>query len=291
MNSSYLYLNQLRFHYLHWNLGDAGHPALLLHGLASNARIWELTAPYLVERGMVPLAPDLRGHGLTDKPGGDYGFDAFNRDLLAFVNATELDRPLIIGHSWGAMLALDYAARYPAGPRAPAGIVLVDGGMIQMDGNGATWEETRQRLTPPKLAGTPVESFVARLTQPNPRWVPGEEAIQIILANFEISEDETILPHLTFDHHMEIVRAMWDFKTYSYFERVRCPVLMIPARPAEPLSPPEQEFLAKKEQGVEQARQHLKNLTVHWMNASVHDIPLQYPAELADIIASFAERV
>lgn len=291
MNSSYLYLNQMRFHYLHWNLGDTGRPALLLHGLASNARIWDLTAPYLVERGLLPLAPDLRGHGLTDKPEGDYGFDTFHRDLLAFVNAMELDRPIIVGHSWGGMLALDFAARFPAGPRAPAGIVLIDGGMTQMDDHGATWEATRDRLTPPRLAGTPLDTFVARLTRPNPRWVPGEEAIQIILANFEITEDETISPRLDFDHHMQIVRAMWDFKTYASFERVRCPVLLVPARPAEPISASEQEYLVKKEQGIEQARQRLKWLTVRWMENSVHDIPLQRPAELADIIAGFANGV
>jgi hypothetical protein len=44
------------------------------------------------------------------------------------------------------MLALDHAARFPSWPRAPLGIVLVDGGMTQMDDlPGATWEQTSQR--------------------------------------------------------------------------------------------------------------------------------------------------
>src|SRR5512133_1636959 len=128
MPSSYLFLNDLRVHYLHWNLEDGGQPAVLLHGLASNARIWERTVPFLTQNGLVPLAPDGRGHGLTDKPDGDYGFDTFQGDLAAFINATHMERPLLIGHSWGAALALYYAARVAVGPRAPLGLVLVDGG-------------------------------------------------------------------------------------------------------------------------------------------------------------------
>src|SRR3990172_1189951 len=100
MNSSYFLLNGLRVHYLHWNLGDAGRPVVLLHGLASNARIWELVAPELVLAGLVPLAPDLRGHGLTDKPDGDYGFETYRRDLLAFLDAAQVERPVLVGHSW-----------------------------------------------------------------------------------------------------------------------------------------------------------------------------------------------
>lgn len=289
MSSSYLFLNGLRFHYLRWESGGLGQPVVLLHGLASNARIWELVAPHLVARGLGLLAPDQRGHGLTDKPDGDYNFDVFHHDLLAFITAHELEHPLLVGHSWGAMVALDFAARFPIGPLAPAGLALVDGGMTQMDdAPGATWENTRQRLTPPRLAGTPLETFLEHFSRPNGAWHPDDHAMQIILANFDISDKETISPRLSFDHHMQIVRAMWEFKTYERLGRVNCPVLMIPARPREPQSPGEQEYVALKERGIEQARRKIKDLTVHWMPDSIHDIPLQRPAELADLIADFS---
>jgi pimeloyl-ACP methyl ester carboxylesterase len=309
MQSSYLFANELRVHYLHWNLGEDGQAVVLLHGLASNARIWELVAPHLVRAGMVPLAPDQRGHGLTDKPDGDYGFETYFHDLAAWIETWHLEKPLLVGHSWGAMVALDYAARFPFGPRAPAGLVLVDGGMLQLDDvPGASWEETRARLTPPKLAGLPLEVFLTWMNNPQRSWRPDEKALSIILANFEILEEtpaeafsendptktssgeeiEVIHPHLSFEHHMQIVRAMWEFKTYERLARLHCPVLMIPAWPPEPHSEPERQFLALKEKGIARAQREIPNLQVYWMGDSIHDIPLQHPAELARLISEFS---
>ena len=246
---------------------------------------------------------------MTDKPDGDYGFETYFRELAAWIDAWHLEKPLLIGHSWGAMVALDYAARFPFGPRTPAGIVLVDGGMLQMDdAPGANWEETRARLTPPKLAGLPLKKFLNWMNDPQRSWQPDEQAISIILANFEITEErlsadfsvgssnqssdgeefEVIRPHLSFDHHMQIVRAIWEFKTYERFKRLRCPVLMVPARPPEPHSESERQFLESKERGIARAQKEIPGLQVHWMRDSIHDIPLQQPAELAHLINDFA---
>lgn len=287
MPSSYLYLNELRVHYLHWNLGSGGKPVVLLHGLASNARIWELVAPYLAESGLEILAPDARGHGLTDKPDGDYGFATYHNDLSAFINACDLERPLLVGHSWGANLALEYAAGVPFGPRSPSGIVLVDGGMIQLDAiPGNSWEATRKRLAPPRLAGMPVEEFLNRL-QNNLHWQPDDDAIQIILANFEISPEDTIAPRLSFERHMQIVRAMWEFQTFERYTRLRCPVLLLPARPSAPASEAENAFLKLKEEGAAQILSRHPGVTLHWMVDTIHDIPLQRPAELSEQITRF----
>ena len=288
MPSSYLLLNGLRVHYLHWNAGSSGQPVVLLHGLASNARIWELVAPHLVRGGLEAIAPDGRGHGLTDKPDDGYDFETYHRDLSSLINTLELEHPLLVGHSWGANLALDYAARLPVGPRAPAGIVLVDGGMHQFDqAPDASWESTRQRLEPPPLAGMPLEELLARIHNPSHGWQPDDAAIQIILANFEISVDETVFPRLSFEHHMQIVRALWEFQTYARYERLRCPALLVPARPALPYSDPERHFLTSKERGIQLLTGRFSNIRVHWMPDTVHDIPLQRPAELAGIMLDF----
>ena len=292
MKSSYLFANNLRIHYFRWDSIDERRPLILLHGLASNARIWELVGTRLVELGWSAVAPDARGHGLTDKPDGDYGFGAFRGDLLAIIDALNLERPLLVGHSWGALTALDYAAQFPLGLRAPAGLILIDGGVMQLDEvPGATWDETRERLTPPRLAGLPAEDFLRQITTWASQWGSDERIPQIILGNFEIAEDETIWPRLTFERHMQIVRAMWDFKTYERMGRVRCPALAVLAVPPQPRSERDEQFLALKERGVERARDVLPGLRVHWMQDSVHDIPLQYPAELADLIGLFASQV
>ncbi|HEX7974606.1 MAG TPA: alpha/beta hydrolase [Anaerolineales bacterium] len=293
MQSSYLLLNDLRVHYLHWNLADGRRPVVLLHDLASNARTWELVAPHLADAGLLPLAPDARGHGLTDQPDGDYGFDTYLKDLRAFIEACNLERPVLVGHSWGALLALDYAARVSFGPRAPAGVVLVDGGMTQLDDapEGSPppiWEQVRDRLAPPYQAGMPLADFLDRLGREPSHWQPEDPVIPILLANFEISAEETILPRLSIDHHMQIVRSMWEFPTYQRFQQVRCPVLLAPARPPEPHSPGEKEILALQQRGIKQAQKRAANLSIHWMADSSHDIPLQRPVELAALIGEFA---
>jgi pimeloyl-ACP methyl ester carboxylesterase len=293
VKSSYLYANDLRFHYYYDNLDGHGNPIVLLHGLASNGRIWEKVMPILVEAGYACYAPDLRGHGLSDAPDGDYGFETYFKDLAALFTALEIEKPLLVGHSWGCSLALDYAAHRPFGPGAPRGIILVDGGVIQIDAvEGATWEDTRQRLAPPRLAGTPLEAFMAHFQSPRPGWQPDDQDLQIILANFTISEDERIAPHLSYEHHMQIVRAMWEFQAYEKFARVGCSVLAVPVRPASPMDEGQARFLGLKEGGIAYLLEtYPGKLSVHWMEDSVHDVPLQRPEALSRLILEFAAEI
>jgi pimeloyl-ACP methyl ester carboxylesterase len=286
MTSSYLLANNLRVHYLRWD-ADGSRPVVLLHGLASNARIWDWVAPQLAQAGLPVYAPDARGHGLTDKPAEGYRFDDFFLDLAAFLDASQLERPVLVGHSWGAQIALDYAARRPAGLKAPAALVMVDGGMGQLDDSGATWEQMQARLTPPPLAGMALDNFLARIRAGASGWHPPEAAIPIILENFEIDAEERIFPRLTLERHMQIVRAMWEFPAYQRYRQVRCPALMIPARPPAGDSADMQEYLALKQRGILNAQEMIASLNVYWMEDSVHDIPLQRPAALAKLIIEF----
>jgi pimeloyl-ACP methyl ester carboxylesterase len=293
MQSSFLYLNGLRLHYLRWDADDRDYPVVLLHGLSSSARIWELVAPHLAEKGLTCYAPDARGHGFSDKPEDspeNYSFASVTSDLAVFLETCQLERPLLVGHSWGGMLALDYAARLRIGERVPRGIVLVDGGITQMDDRGGeTWESISQRLAPPRLEGMTVEAFMQMIRKETAAWHPDETVFPILLADFEVDDQERIAPRLTYERHMRILRAIWDFKTYTRFSQVRCPVLMVPARPLAPLSEFELNWVAAKERGVALALDSIANLQVAWMEDTIHDIPLQRPAELARLITDFAD--
>ncbi len=288
MQSSYVLVNGQRYHYYHANLSQGKRPALLLHGLASNGRIWEKTVPFLEQGGLAMYAPDLRGHGLSDQAEDGYDFDTILQDLAAFTNLCDIGRPVIVGHSWGAMLAVEYAARFAIGPRAPSAVVLVDGGVIQLDDfPGATWETTRERLTPPRLAGMQLTAFMERLAAPGRLWQPDDQDKEIILANFEVNENEEIAPHLKFDHHMQIVEAMWNFPTYERFSKLYCPALALPCRPAAPAGEGERDFLAFKSRGIERIQQVNPHVKVHWMEDSIHDVPLQHPQQLVEAILNF----
>src|SRR5688572_3865586 len=78
---------------------------LLHHGLASSQPIWDLMLPRLTRRFRV-VTYDARGHGRSTKPSSGYGFDRVVADARAVIRAPDLHRPLVAGHSWGAMVAL-----------------------------------------------------------------------------------------------------------------------------------------------------------------------------------------
>jgi pimeloyl-ACP methyl ester carboxylesterase len=131
----------------------------LLHGLASAARIWDLVAPFLAARGHVVTALDQRGHGESDKPNSGYDFATIIADDTATAQALNIERPILVGHSWGALVALQYAAVHPEQTTA---LVMVDGGLGQLSLRpGWTREQAMKDLAPPRFAGTPRDTFLA----------------------------------------------------------------------------------------------------------------------------------
>jgi len=256
----------------------------LLHGLASNARIWDLVAPTLAEHFRV-LALDQRSHGLTDPAEDGYDFPSIVRDLHAFIETLDLQQPILVGHSWGANSVLYYATAAP-GPRLPAAIVLVDGGIGEISAiPGLTWEKAEEMLTPPHLDGMPREEFLARLKG----WVNpySEEVANIILANFNILEDDTLQRRLPIPHHMRIARAIYEQKTSELYARLRCPALLCPAISPLPHDERAEQFIALKREGVARAEQASPWVRTVWFPDTVLDIPLHRPAELAQAIIEF----
>lgn len=110
--------------------GDPGLPTLLLiHGITSSSHTWDPVIPALSEHAHV-IAPDLLGHGGSDKPRADYslgGLASMVRDLLEHLG---LDRVSIVGHSLGGGVAMQFAYQYYEHCDR---IVLVDSGGLGRD--------------------------------------------------------------------------------------------------------------------------------------------------------------
>jgi pimeloyl-ACP methyl ester carboxylesterase len=248
-----------------------GRDVLLVHGLASNARTWDLVAPRLNEAGHHVVAVDQRGHGLSDKPETGYTFDDVCTDLTALIDGMSLRQPVVAGQSWGGNVVLELGARWP---EAVSGLVLVDGGFIDLSGApGVTWEQIAVDLRPPALAGTPRTQMLERMRGFHRDW--DETQIEMQMANFETMEDGTIRPWLTLDRHMQILRALWDQKPSLLYPRVLAPTLVAVA-PA-----PDSPRMMRKEHEVAEAQAALKNARVRWFSDSVHDIHIDKPDALA----------
>ncbi len=102
-----------------------GAPVILIHGLAASLHDWDDLVPELAQHGYAAYALDLLGHGESAKPDSRaYEMDWVFDHLAAWIDSLGLDQaPVLVGHSLGGYLALDYARRFPAQTR---GLVLVD---------------------------------------------------------------------------------------------------------------------------------------------------------------------
>src|SRR5205823_8203799 len=76
-------------------------PFVLVHGLASNARMWDGVGARLAELGHPSTALDQRGHGQSDKPDTGYDFTTITDDLATVIKSLGYDRPVIAGQSRG----------------------------------------------------------------------------------------------------------------------------------------------------------------------------------------------
>lgn len=131
---------------------------MLLHGLASSAHWYDLVAPRLRDQYRM-IAPDQRGHGQTTQANSGYDWGTLARDIVGLMDHLDIPSVAVFGHSWGASVALNVAARFPDRVFA---LGLIDGGVARRSGINSTWEEVKARVTPRDVSGTRQE-FLERL--------------------------------------------------------------------------------------------------------------------------------
>jgi len=91
-------------------MGD-GPPIILVHGFPELAYSWRHQIPVLAEAGYQVIAPDMRGYGGSDKPPqvSDYTIQKLTGDLTGLMDAMALEKSLVIGHDWGALVTWQMA--------------------------------------------------------------------------------------------------------------------------------------------------------------------------------------
>jgi pimeloyl-ACP methyl ester carboxylesterase len=273
----------VRLHARDW--GGSGQAVVLLHGLASNARIWDGVASRLAGAGLRVVALDQRGHGASEQPGSGYDFATLSRDLSAALAALGIERPVLAGHSWGANVALRFAADRPG---ALAGLVLVDGALLGVaEWAGPTLDEARRRLAPPRFA-VPLADWLARAGRFDAGGSGGQPWVRDYLrAGVEVDDQGVARSRFQFDNHMQVVDALYGQRPPDLYPLVDCPVLLCPAA-----DPADGDAHAEAKRGAAvRASSLLPSATLTWFEDTMHDIPLQRPAELAAELARFADSV
>jgi len=89
-------------------------PLLLVHGWGCSVYIFRRNMPTLADAGFRAIAVDLKGHGLSDKPVApdEYTIESLVEHLLEILDALELERPALAGHSLGGSLIYHFAAKH-----------------------------------------------------------------------------------------------------------------------------------------------------------------------------------
>lgn len=255
---------------------DAARTFVLVHGLASNARLWDGVAERLAAAGCTVATVDLRGHGRSSKPDGPYDVPTVADDVAALVAGLALDRPIVAGQSWGGNVAIELAARHPGVTR---GIVCVDGGWLEPSRAFPDWEACRRALAPPRLVGRRLAEIEGYIRAAHPDWP--ETGIRGTLANFEVRADGTVAPWLTYEHHIAVLRGLWDHHPPERYAALTVPVLLVPVDGGEA------DRAERRRRDVDVALAAIPDARVRWF-AGDHDIHAQHPSELASVMQAFA---
>ncbi len=133
-SDGYVYANGIRIHYYH-AVPAAGKPVIVMaHGATDYGLNWttltlELQSDYDI------YMVDARGHGYTDPPTAETKGDTGVEDLVGFVRAMKLEKPILMGHSMGAGTVMRIGATYPDFARA---VIMLDPGLgVPAAGRGA----------------------------------------------------------------------------------------------------------------------------------------------------------
>jgi pimeloyl-ACP methyl ester carboxylesterase len=130
-----------------------GRPILFLHGATASRLVWDPQMTSTLANDFRLVAVDLRGHGESEKPEGGYG-DAhlWADDVRAVIDTLKLDRPVLVGHSYGALVICDYLRAH--GDGGIAGFQLV--GALTKVGSDAAFavfsDEMKSKIAPGLLS-------------------------------------------------------------------------------------------------------------------------------------------
>jgi len=252
-------------------------PFLLVHGLASNARLWDGVAVRLAAAGHEVVSVDLRGHGCSQETSDGYDTSTAATDLaalIALLGWTGDRAPVAAGQSWGGNVVLTLAAAHGG----VAAIALVDGGWIHLSDRFPTFAECWAKLAPPVFDGWTKADLRERARSWNPDWP--EQGRSGALANFRDLPDGTVRPNLSRDHHRSILHSLWRDDPRPLYSHVAVPATLMAAVAAVPASPT----------AAMEAAEQIRDAVLVWYVGAHHDLHAQQPARCAGDLVSLADR-
>ncbi|MDT5077156.1 MAG: hypothetical protein QOJ80_1793 [Mycobacterium sp.] len=114
-----------------FRVAGTGPAILLIHGIGDNSTTWQTVQSKLAQRFTV-IAPDLLGHGKSDKPRADYSVAAYANGMRDLLSVLDIEHVTVIGHSLGGGVAMQFAYQFP---QLVERLILVGAGGVTKDVN------------------------------------------------------------------------------------------------------------------------------------------------------------
>jgi 2-hydroxy-6-oxonona-2,4-dienedioate hydrolase len=256
----------------------SGEPIVLLHGISGHAETWVRNVTTLARTHHV-YALDMLGHGFTDKPLIDYTVPALAEHVLAFLDAVDAPRAVLVGQSLGGWVAGWLAAHHA--DRVSA-FVSVTGAGLQVDAGGAAL--TRQvgsqvrEATKKAFAQPSREAVRTRL-----EWLVHDKAVvtdELVEARYRIFTQPDFLAVAN-----RLLDGLTEGESHALgpeaLTRISCPTLVLWTRHNPTMQWPVGEAASKLIPG---ASFHLMEDVAHWPQ-------FEDPEEFHRVVGEFLGRV
>ena len=112
-----------------FRMAGEGPALLLIHGIGDNSETWNDVIPHLAQNYTV-IAPDLLGHGRSDKPRADYSVAAYANGMRDLLSVLGIEHVTVVGHSLGGGVAMQFSYQFP---NMVNRLVLVSSGGVTKD--------------------------------------------------------------------------------------------------------------------------------------------------------------
>lgn len=229
-------LDQMQIHVRH-SLNDK--PVILfLHFSGGNLNMWEGILPQF-ENEFGVIAPDLRGHGKSDKPLTGYHIDDMANDMVLLLDKLSVRRCHIVGSSMGAEVGLSIAASHPGRVQS----LVCEGAFCNEFGEYGLFDGTDQEIERKKQAmRTALAKREERVFKTIAEYVE-EQRAQLLQQglwndNFLAFFENNLQPMQNggftycYSNHVrtQYIENYWDVKFEQYYQKMKCPVLLLPSQ-------------------------------------------------------------
>jgi pimeloyl-ACP methyl ester carboxylesterase len=209
--------------------GDSAAPPektiVAIHGITANLFSWGALAPDFAAAGFRFIAYDLRGRGDSTKPSTGYNTAIHAEDLLNLLDFFKLPSANLVGHSLGAVVALQFAATYPERARK---LVLVDHGMDTPADARQTISSSFSRLT--RTFGSRDDHFKFFRESPvYPNWT---EAVERFVAyDGQVQPDGTVKTKVLPEAAEEDLNSQYlpEYLPSRLYSKIKTPSLILRA--------------------------------------------------------------